>query len=143
MTLATLLCYFSTARTGVVFGTVSSVGSARGAVSRWNCAGACNGCGAKTSLLGSLHTARCSSGAGIVPPGRAVEVVVTVDGRSFLYDNGSVFVPCRGCAALRRATRVAGKVDLSKSCNARCEAACGPSCECACGGKNHGASVSL
>lgn len=126
-----------------VFGAVTSISREREPATRWNCKGACKGCGAKTSLFGALRTARCTEGGRIVPAGRLVEIVFTADGRAYLYENGEVFVPCRGCARLRRAMRIAGKVNYSKTCNSKCEGACGPSCECACGGKNHGASVSL
>lgn len=138
--IATLLCYFAStayAELAVHFGVVVNIGPARGSVSRWNCKGACKRCNAKTSLLGALHTGRDSISRCLV------EVVVTSDGRGFRYENGRVAVPCRGCGVTRFAARIAGKVDMSKTCNAKCESACGPSCECSCGGKNHGASVSL
>jgi hypothetical protein len=107
---------------------------------RWNCKGACKACGAKTSLLGRLvrgKTARQPNGSTFA------QAVQTADGRLYHYENGRVFVPCRGCGKTRFAAALDGKVDMSKVCNAKCMGACGPACECSCGGKNHGSSFSL
>ena len=60
-------------------------------------------------------------------------------GRTFVEDNGSLIVECRGgCGHKRLAHRVFGKLNLGVKCDARCTHAKGISCECSCGGKNHG-----
>lgn len=112
-----------------------------GMAQRWNCKGAC-ACGAKTSALGVEYSVRGFI-TGAATDLRWSNVLVLEDGRAFVIDNGRAVLACSGCGKARFAMRISGKVNMSKTCNAKCEGACGPSCECSCGGKNHGASVSL
>lgn len=139
---ALVLCYVGSllrvGQVGAAYFAVTGLTVSLNSVSpaRWNCKGACKACGEKTSLFGRLARGRNVAG-------RLTDLVVTKDGRGFLYENGRVTVPCRGCGRARYATKLAGKFRADKICNAKCEGACGPTCECSCGGKNHGAAVSL
>lgn len=61
------------------------------------------------------------------------------EGRVFEEHCGYGLLYACACGAARVALPVVGKLNPSKKCSDKCQAATGHDCECACGGKNHGA----
>ena len=100
---------------------------------RWNAKGPCKRCSTKTSALGRKVMVKTADG-------HTREALALADGRLFEIDNGLCYLPCRsGCGRVRVATKVDGKFNAGKECNAKCMGGkVNGSCECSCGGKNHG-----
>ncbi len=97
----------------------------------------CVTCGTVTSVFIPLEPSRNYR---LVPGKHGMDQMVSADtGVEYVYQNGRLLMPCRGCGRLRSTSRVIGVIRSDRPCNAKCLGATGHHCECACGGKNHGA----